>query len=287
MKSLKRLLFACALIATFQVSLEAQILDRLSRSIDQAIDKEVNKITEKMVERIIERILTGEPTSTDSLTQYQSQETSDSSSTSSSTGFNLSSIFGGSSSKVEKSFTFDYKMKVNIQNGKESNNFDVFVPEEGAYSGMSVEDMFVIVDYETGDTYTIINGSLIQMNMTKFIEKMNHQIDVETDDSNPPTIKKTGKSEMIAGYKCYEYVIDSDDSNIDVWITEDFLTNGKRSSAIIKLLNLENKNTEINSRANALKIITRDKKNKNDVTTMIVESIKKEQKSVDLSQYCL
>ena len=50
MKSLKRLLFACALITTFQVSLEAQILDRLTRSIDQAIDKEVNKISEKMVE---------------------------------------------------------------------------------------------------------------------------------------------------------------------------------------------------------------------------------------------
>lgn len=285
MKSLTRVLFICALFITSQASLEAQILDRLSRSIDKAIDQEVGKITEKMVERIIERILTGEPTSTDSLTQYQSQETSDSSSTSSSTGFDLSSIFGGSSSKVEKSFTFDYKMKVKIENNNESNTYDMFLPEKGAYSGMGIANMFVVIDYDSGDSYTIMDGRLIQMNMTRLVEKLNDKIAIETDESSPPSIKKTGRTENIAGYRCEEYIIDTEDSNMEVWITEGFIADDIRSSAIVKLLQMQNENTQISDNGHALKIITRDKKNNNDMTTMTIESITKELKVVDLSQY--
>lgn len=285
MKSIIRLFLICTLWINFQVSVEAQIFDRLSRSIDRAIDQEVGKITEKMVERIIERILTGEPADTDSLAQYQTQEATDTSSNSSPSSFDLSSIFGGSSSKVDRSFTFDYKMKMNIENGKESNSYDVYLPEEGAYSGMGVQNMFVIIDYDTGDSYTIMNDKLIQINMTKFIEKMNDKIAIETDETNPPTIKKTGKSEMIAGYRCEEYIIDTEDSIMDVWITEDFVSDDIRSSAIIQLLKIENENAQIQENGSALKIITRDKKNKNDVTTMTVESITKETKVVDLSQY--
>ena len=285
MENIIRLFFICFFIASFQISGEAQIFDRLSRSIDRAIDQEVGKITEKMVERIIEKILSGEPTSTDSLAQYQTQEATDTSSTASPSAFDLSSIFGSSSSKVDRSFTFDYKMKMKVENGKESNSYDVFLPEKGAYSGMGVQDMFVIIDYETGDSYTIMNGKLLQINMTKFIEKMNDKIAIETDETNPPTIKKTGKSEMIAGYHCEEYIIDTEDSTMDVWITEDFVSEDIRSSAIIQLLKLENENSQIQESGSALKIITRDKKNTNDITTMTVESITKETKTVDLSQY--
>lgn len=285
MKIISRFFVVVCLHIVLTSSLQAQILDRFSRSIDRAINNEVgklsDKIAERMVERIIERALAGESTDTDSLATYMDSEASDS--TSENTTLDLSGIFGSSSKKIEKTFDFDYKLKTRVNNGKQSDSYDIFLPKQGTYSAMQINDIFVIIDYETGESYTIMNDDLIRVNMTRLIEKMNSQIDMEESGSTP-TVTKTGRAEIIAGYQCDEYIMENDDHHVEAWISQDFIGQDIRNAAIIKMLNKQYEGTDAQAGGYALKIISSEKGSK-DVTTMIVESISEELKTVDLSQY--
>lgn len=273
--------FASFLICCFlllSISGNAQILDRLTRSIDSALDNEVGKISDKLAEKFAEKIFKklfeGEQVSTDSLKQVSTDTTK------SVANSDFASIFSSKPKKVDKSFSFDYRIKMAVGQGDKINTYDYLLPQTGTYSAMLINDMVVITDFDSGDSYTIIDGKLMSFNMTKIVEKYV----VKSIDTNQEevTITKTGRSEMIAGYKADEYNVKSKDADTDVWITNDFINLDLQSAAMIKMLQKENPTT-IQNTGYAMKIIMRKAGEKDSIIE--VKSVTKESKTYDLSQF--
>jgi len=198
-------IFLLSFIFTAQVN--GQIFDKLSKSIDKAADDLTDKISAQMVERIFERIFSGEMTAEDSTSISSTQKKpSGDSSTASSPSIDLSSIFGGSKVDKTKVFNFSHRMKMEIESNDQKNIFDYYFNTDETYLGAKMSDMLVVIDMETGKTYTIMNGSLITFNMSSVIEKMAPK---GLDDEEKYTVTRTGKRQTIAGFDCEEIIMEN------------------------------------------------------------------------------
>ena len=281
MKFVSKFVLPLLIFSFFSCQLNGQIFDRISRSIDKAIDTEVgkmsDKVAEKMFEKLFEKLFSGEETNTDSIVQYQADSASVSSNSS---NIDLSSIFNTKPTKVDKSFAFDYKLKMSVGNGEKTNVYDYYLPQSGTYSAMEINDIVVIMDLDSGDSYTIVNGNLTSFNMSKMVEKYM----VKTpDDNEEVTVKKTGRKEKIAGYLCEEYIISSQDSETEVWISYDFINNDYRTAAFLNMIKEKSK-SPIENAGFAFKIISKDKKNNTD-SIIEVTSVTPETKLYNLADY--
>jgi len=277
MSTTHRILVCLLFTLSISFSAEAQIFDKISRTINSAIDDTVDKFSDKMaeamLEKFIEKVFKGEQANSDSLEQYQPDTTS-----SSNNSVDLSGLFG-SKKKVDKKFSFDHKMVMNVSSEENVNELNYYLPTQGNYIGMEMNNIFIITEYETGESYTIMNGSLTSFNMTKIIEKYSAQA---VDDNAEYNFKKTGRSEVIAGYKSEEYIGTSDGASIEMWISEKFVNQDIQYSPVITKLREQNENSQFPTSGHAMRIISKD----NDTTTKIeVVSVTPEQKVVDLSEY--
>jgi len=153
----------------------------------------------------------------------------------------------------------------------------MYFPEKGTFSMVEMSSVKIISDHETGDSYTILNGKLTSFNMQKILEK-----NMAQTNGGPMTVRKTGKTQKIHGYLCYEYILENDEYIITSMVTEEFAP-----SDIVNAKTIKRMRDEISTDypgGFALRTINVEKST-GEKTTISVTSISKEQTIVDLSTF--
>lgn len=240
---IRYILFILLSAFLFSTNSQGQILSKITKSIDKAVDGAIDsavestvgnateKIAEKMLEKIIEKIFSGESVSQDSFPGSMGSSSSDSTSSTIS-NIDIASIFGGGDIDKTKVFDFTHKMKMEItSDGEEAQVFDYYFHESNTYIGMEIQSMFVILDLETQDTYTIMNDKLMKMNMKSLVEKMSPE---GMPDDGYTKVTKTGKKEMIVGHMCEEYIAETEEGVANIWITEEFVNQNLEKTSFIQ-----------------------------------------------------
>lgn len=274
----KIFLLLAASMFFFNVNLDAQIFNKLSKVIDEAADDVTEKLSQQMVEKIIEKIFSGQSIEQDSTINSNSSSSSSSDSTSvSNSSIDLSSIFS-SSQKIDKVFDFTHRMKMQMISSESTQEFNYFFNETDTYIGMDVSNMFVIMELETQKTYTIMNDRVITMSMKSLVEKMAPQ-----GLENEYTITKTGKTETIAGFLCEEIIMENEENIINAWVTRDFINSNIEETAFIQ--EIKHANSTENYMGAFMRYTYTEKGKEDEEFTMNVIEFVPEIKTIDLKEY--
>jgi len=147
-----------------------------------------------------------------------------------------SMIMGGKSPSalgLPNQYAFDTYVKTIItstdKKGKsESHHFNYLLPESTGYMGYEVEEMAIgIMDMDRQKIVSIV----LEQNMATVMDLStigeiadDYGTTTATETASPKdlTITKTGKTKVIAGYKCEQYLIDSEETEGEMWKALDF-----------------------------------------------------------------
>lgn len=253
---------------------------------ENAAKKAEKKVTDGIIEKtfngLVDKLFGSDSTAT---TENKSIKTD-------STVTANSSPFGGlfSSKKVERKFTFNLSLDMEIHTKDDKGKGDVIpliahYSSDSAYIGTEMQDIFNIMDFTEMKNYAIIGGKVNILGLQSIIDKAEKKAKIEKDkeaDEDAPQLTKTGKSEMIAGYKCEEYTITDEDFSGSYWITQDIGVD----AAVYARTFATNPTVQYpsNMKGIVLKMILEDSKRKT-TTSMITKEVIREEISYDLSKY--
>ncbi len=163
---------------------------------------------------------------------------------SSSSGFGMNAILSGmgmtGSADVKDVYKFDALIEMTIVNydsdgeasdpGKYVSYIDADSPDYGISfaGGDEDEEMLMIFDTENSLMLTLMESDGEKTGFAVgFTEDQQASIEEsyeegeENAETNPPDIKKTGKTKKILGYKCDEYKTEDESSIVSMWVTDD------------------------------------------------------------------
>lgn len=222
----------CLLLAT---SVNAQIGERIKNRIKENTTKKVedkivnkaDKKTDQALDSLFkERKRPGRTSSDDKSTEK--------SNSSANPGFN----FGGmANATYESSYTLDQEFKIEIKSQEKKKKDKVEVVNMNMFYGENCYMAIVEDDDKKASPKSLMdlkNNTSIMLNdedmsamamsmsfMTDMINDAVKENQDSTDVDENYTFTKTGKTKMIAGYSCDEYLIETDDITMDVWYTDD------------------------------------------------------------------
>lgn len=222
----------CLLMAT---NVDAQIGERIKERIKQSTTRKVeDKIVKKTDEKTDQAL--------DSLFKERKRpggrtenESSDQTKSSEKPAFN----FGGmTNATYESSYTLEQEFKIEIKSQEKKKkqdkvevvNMDMFYGENCYMAIVRDEDKKAspksLMDLKNNTTIMLNDEDMSAMAMSMdFMTGMINDAVTENQDSTDVdesySFKKTGKSKMIAGYMCDEYLIENDDMTMNVWYTDD------------------------------------------------------------------
>ena len=149
----------------------------------------------------------------------------------------MEKFMGGGDVKTEDSYTFKYHMKTKStsynKNGKETASSVMVMSYPGkdhSYMSMKTDTNLsrVIMDFTNKVMLSFTQQhNVVAIKMDGMDSLVNNVAEDEnsqavTSTSDPGfTYKKTGRTKMIAGYKCEEVITETDESKSDIWITKD------------------------------------------------------------------
>lgn len=141
-----------------------------------------------------------------------------------------------SNDNPEVQFTKLYFLDDNVRTETISGNFK----KESAIIKAKEKKIIVIMDEEK--QYMELDFNTIKQ-MTDAISKMNPNAKNEEEKREKPksNIKKTGKSQVILGYKCDEYILEEENTNSTVYICQNFSNFWKIFTDIAKSFEMNNK----------------------------------------------
>ncbi len=161
------------------------------------------------------------------------------------------------------------------------------------YTGMESpkqKGFFMVMDLNDQKMVTLMTDQ--KMAMVMDLKKMQEKMKGQVKEENPANVKisKTGKSETILGYKCQQYLIESDDSQSYAWITTELgsgmgnlakslsaiLSSGPKPMGLPSMKGIEN--------GVLLKMESTDKKNGN-TTRLEAVNVSKEGKKFPTAGY--
>lgn len=274
-------LLAIMLILAISINSKAQI-SAAERAVKRAEQKVADKIVEKTFNGLVDKLFGSDSTAT---TQDRSVKTD-------STVTANSSPFGGlfSAKTVDKEYTFDLALHMEIQTKDKRGKGDPIdmishYSSDSAYIGTEMQDVFNILDFSEMKSYSIIGGKVTIVNLQSFIDRANKNAKKTKSDEEAAasfTYEKSGRTETIAGYKCDEYLLKSEDSEGEVWVTEGI---GINPQAYAKTFAANPSLTyPTQEQGVILKMNIRDLKEKSTMT-MITKKVIQETVSYDLSKY--
>jgi hypothetical protein len=224
-----------------QESAEKKVEERVDKKIDEAIDKQLDKIEESM-EKEKESGTESSEGSSDRAERDRQREQ------------RMQNILkgigmGGEPVPVADAYTFKQMIEMRVEsfdkNGKKESEGDFIThlspdSKSMAYQvvsgdmGNPGQGMFII-DAENGATI-ILNEEKgektgIVYGMGAFFSSIGETYEEENLAETPeaylanPNVKKTGRTKTIAGYKCEEYKFNDEETESEVWITQDLKMN--------------------------------------------------------------
>ena len=281
MKQFKRSVFLLMFFLTLSITLPAQIIKGAEEAVKKAENKAIEKGIEKTLNGLVNKLFGSDSTSTST-----SGEKSDS--LAEKKTFN--SLF--SSKVVDKKYDFNLTLVMETTTEDKKGRKDVINSlghyySEGEYIGAETEGVLNIMDFGEMKNYSIIGGKVTIINLQTMIDKANkiakkQKNMEEEEDISPPTIKKTGKTEIIAGFKCEEFIMEDESILGSYWLTQEI---GVPSDIFAKSFNM-NPSVEIpdETKGIILKMIIEHKEEKTK-THMLVTEVRKDKLSYDLSKY--
>jgi len=233
----------CLLMATnAQAQIGSRIKERIKQETEQKVeDKVVNKAgdkTDKALDSLFkERKRPGTITKDEDESDERkragtiTKDESDSERTAN-PGFNFAGI---TNAKYESSYTLQQEFKIEIKTQEKKKKDKVETVNMNMFYG---EDcyMAIVVDEEQkttpknlmdlkNNTSVMLNDtdmSAMAISMDFVTSKINDAVvNDSTDADSEYTFTKTGNTKTIAGYLCEEYIIESDESKMNVWYTDD------------------------------------------------------------------
>ena len=200
--------------------------------------------------------------------------------------FDLGSLFGGGEvPDVADEYVFDYAITWKIESGKDQKEtaYIQYFPEEGMFLSSSVMGYESIIDFDRNVSVTLMNETANVMKLNLNAENTDVQIHHSRDSINFK-FEKTGREKNLAGYVVEEFTFDSDDSEGEIWATDQLKFN--RASIFGAMKNNPHifGISESDTPGMVLEIKTRDKKN-DESMHMYATEVKEEKRTIDLSKY--
>ena len=258
-----------------------------------AVKKAEKIVTEKAIEKtlngLVNKLFGSDTTSTSGATKSDVDATSD---TATSTKSSSGGLFG--SKVVDKKFTFDITLEMEITTVDKKGKSNVInsighYPQNGSYVGAETESIINIMDFDEMKNYAIIGGKVTILGLKNIIAKANRMAEKEAEKAKkkgeePEQLipEKTGKTAIIAGFKCDEYHAENEDLDCYYYMTKEI---GISPDAMMNTF-ATNPNVTVPKDLNMLMLkMTVLNKDDNSKTTVLTTNVSKEKKTYDISKY--
>lgn len=261
---------------------QINILKKMEEAAERKVDTVATNIATSAMEKIFSKVLSNnEETQSDS-TSIESNDTN----SASDGALTAEKILSGfSTSKVDKIFSFDYTFDyllegVNDEGKPFIQSIKTRVPDSGEYIQMEIKGIITIVDYTNGKSYTIMNNRIMQFNADRILGQMYGEM--ATTEDEKAKVTRTNARKEISGYPCVKYLVESDDMESEVWITEKFIMAPDEN--ILAKMDPGMQNFDLQGkRYYPMEIISTDSEGK--MHKMTVSNVQKESFEIDLSTY--
>lgn len=275
MKTLKSLLIIFVLCFVSQTN--AQILKKLGRKAEKAVERTLEKNVEQKAEKETDKAF--DSTFNNSSNKKKNKKSS------------IPYSPMGSSTSPESTYRFSHKYVLEMNDGKRTNEIIYYLNSHGDYTASTIPDtrgtnMITVMDMRNKAMFMFMENDgakqLMTMDMDFDLEDMVDNAVDETEYSAKPT----GRTKTILGYLSKEYETKGKDMHGTIWITTDVDVSLFKAFSTQKTKKGIDKSWMKNMNGLFLEMtITDTSKRKPKTVTMKCTSIKKENLTIDTSQY--
>lgn len=319
MKKIQLTLLILVLMA-FAMPAHAQILDKLGKKMEEKMEEKLKqrqkkyeqKAEDKVDEKIDGALDKGEDAVEGSVKRDKSSDSSDAEEEEASAGLAglLGAVSMGVDVDIQSAYQLNYVMNVKVESisEKETNGMTYeiganttdksfsYMKSLTATSKGKTDDMsklgFTIFEYDQSAMVMFMDEQQMYM-ATKFdgeaIEAYAESQQEETPDYSSFDLVKTGATKTVAGFKCEEYTMSTDDHDISYWLSEDADLAGFNPFVAMNLSSQDNAYEGFMPKGSVLEMEMKNKKveNKKDPHTMkwIVTAIDSSTRTISTSGY--
>jgi len=275
LKSLLIILTFC-----FTSNVEAQFLKKLGEKAEKAAERTLEKKVEQKAEKETDKAF--DSTFNNSSKRKKKKKSSKS---------NIPFRPMGSGKTPESKYRFSHTYIIEMNSGKRTNDIIYYLNSHGDYIGFTMPDtkgtnMMSVMDMQKQAIFMFMDNSgskqLMAMNMDMDLDDMANDAIEDTNYS----IKPTGKTKTILGYKAKEYESKGKDMHGTIWITNDVDVSFFKAFSSQKTKKGMDKSWMKNMTGVMLEMTMTDtSKRKPTTVTMKCKALKKEKLTIDTSQY--
>ena len=137
---------------------------------------------------------------------------------------NQGKLFKKEVAKPADFYTFSYKYVMKIDDGKNPTNINYFLTADGAYIGSAMdmeenEEILTVIDIPSETAHMFMN--LGEQKSTMSFGLNFEQVTEKAAEATEVSITPTENSKMILGYNCYEYLVEGNNFQGSVWVTDE------------------------------------------------------------------
>jgi len=256
---MKIILFTICALFIMPVNADAQVTNfirkktrRAARTATKTVNKEIDKEIDRQVTKGIYNLrdsLISNATESEAQKQDSSVSTG-SQGNSKAAGLGSFSALAGLSGDVPNKGTYSFDRSINIEiemydaNDKDNiviMEYYTYISEKNADMAIYIKpqseendeqgEMTIIYDQDNNAVFMLTDQEGEKMAIATSMDSMSFPDDEEDiddtayeDEDQPgsdPVYTKTGKTKTIKGYKCEQYIMNDEDTRIDMWITDD------------------------------------------------------------------
>lgn len=223
----------------------------LNKEVDHKIDSTAQKKTQDEIDKKNQEIEQNKSQNAQSGQTEGSQAEGTQTGSSESKGFNIGGLMGGKvTSKYNESYSFTSRIfqQMEMYDKKDKvTKMDYYIYFSEANPIMGIETKIegtsdqgdqvamnssVVIDGPNKSYITMTDVNNMKMGFISAIPDENSQAQASGKTKTPPVIAKTGKTKVIAGYKCDEYTYKDADNKKhgSIWATKDLKLNVNKSA---------------------------------------------------------
>ncbi len=218
--SLKIIVLFIALLCFSQA--EAQFLKKLQNKIENKLERRLEKKADQKADQALDSVFT-EKTSKKKSRKNANQDKEISDSKSMDFGGMMEAAMNRKPVEINNSYTFNLTTTMEITtSGNKPMTMKTSYGDGVHYIEMG-NGMNIISDYKNEAMITLDEDKKTAQAISLGLMKMFENSDVQLDetDAGDITVRKTGKTKTINGYRCEQYIINGSDFNTEGWFTKD------------------------------------------------------------------
>lgn len=197
---MKKVSFIIAVMLCFAGTANAQLLKKLGSKMSKAAERAVERKAVQKTTKATEEAF-------DSTFNRQSRQ---------------NGMYGQTKVEPASSYSFDHKAEMQITSGKDVMTVDYFLPKSGDFLCAKIRnekmagEFLTVFDMEREAMFTYMDNEGGKMKMG-----VDFKLSDTEEEPSAVTIKATGNTKKILGYKCQEYLMEREDMTGTVWVTKE------------------------------------------------------------------